>query len=163
MIFSAEYFHVEITDRIIALVVDHVEQRSNFGERVGHILQKFLHLCQFFIIGNLALKQYHQFAGRRSTYHHVTQHAFLSTQVEEWIVVGICVVTDTVPDAVGDIILKPALLNCQHLVESSGNMESYGIHLIVFHILFHFFLGQPSLVREGIFQLIAVEHGFFRT
>ena len=151
MIVSLENFHIQIADGIVALIIDNVQQRSNLRELVCNELQQCLHFLQFRIRSNLALQQHHEFTCRRSTNHHVTEHTLLTTQIEEGII------ADCITDLIRDIILQPALLNGKHLIESSRDMESHSIHLIILHVLLYFLLGQPALVREGKLQLVPVE------
>ena len=68
------------------------------------------------------------------------------SQIDERIIVFVSVVTYCVPDAVGYIILQPAFLNSQYFVERSRNVETYRIHLIVFHVLTNFLVCQPALI-----------------
>ena len=42
-------------------------------------------------------------------------------------------------------------------------METYGIHLFVYHILFYFFFRQPTFVRKSVLQFISVELCFLGT
>ena len=77
------------------------------------------------------------------------------------IVVLVGIVAHGVADAVGYVVLQPALLDGQHLVEGVGNVEAYRIHLLVHHILLNLFRRQPALVGESELQLVPVELEFF--
>ena len=42
-------------------------------------------------------------------------------------------------------------------------METYSIHLIIYHILLNFFFRQPAFVRKSVLQFISIELCFLRT
>ena len=54
----------------------------------------------------------------------------MRAQVNERIVVLVGIVAHGVADAVGYVVLQPALLDGQYLVEGVGNVEAYRIHLL---------------------------------
>ena len=112
---------------------------------------------------NFADHNHHQFAGRRGAHHHVAQHTLLRAEIDERIVVLVCIITDRIANAVGDVVLQPALLDGQYLVESPRNVEAHGIHLVVLHILLHFLCGEPALVGECKLQLVAIPFRLGRT
>ena len=162
MVVAFEHLHVEVTDGIVAFVVDDIHQRSNLRELVGHELQDFLHLAAVVVVRHLALQHHHQFARRRGTDHDVTQQAFLRAQVEEREIVGVGIVAHRVANLVGDVVLQPAFVDGQYLVECSRNVESHRVHLVVLHVLLHLLFGEPAFVGERKLQLVAVEARFFR-
>ena len=75
----------------------------------------------------------------------------------------VSIITYGIADTVGYVILQPALLYSQYFIESVGDMETYGIHLFVYHILFYFFFRQPTFVRKSVLQFISVELCFLGT
>ena len=162
MVVALEHLHVEVADGIVALVVDDIHQRSNLREAVGHELQNLFHLAAAFVVGHLALQHHHQFARRRGTDHDVTKKSFLRAQVEEREVVRVGIVAYGSANLVGNVVLQPALVDGQHLVERPRNMESHGIHLVVFHILLHLLFRKPALIGECKLQLVTVKAGLFR-
>ena len=87
----------------------------------------------------------------------------MRAQVNERIVVLVGIVAHGVADAVGYVVLQPALLDGQYLVEGVGNVEAYRIHLLVHHILPDLFRREPALVGESKLKLVAVELRFCGT
>ena len=87
----------------------------------------------------------------------------MRTQVDEGIVVLVGIVAYRIADAVGYIVLQPALFYGKHFIESIGNMEAYGIHLFVHYILLNLFCCQPTFVGKSVLQFIPVELSFFWT
>ena len=69
-------------------------------------------------------------------------------------------IADCITDLIGNIILQPTLFDSKYLIESSRNMESDSIHLIILHILLDFFFGKPTFIRESKLQLVTIEHCF---
>ena len=55
---------------------------------------------------------------------------------------------------------KPALVDGQAPCRTPRNMESHGIHLVVFHILLHLLFRKPSLVEKCKLQLVTVKRVF---
>ena len=58
-------------------------------------------------------------------------------------VVLVGIVAYRIAEAVGYIVLQPALLYGKHFIESIGNMEAYGIHL--FLSLIHIWTSTPLI------------------
>ena len=64
------------------------------------------------------------------------------------------------PYSVTQAVVKPlhesTLFNIEYLVKRTGNMETERIHIVVLCTGLYLFPGEPALVAEGKFQLIAV-------
>jgi hypothetical protein len=76
------------------------------------------------------------------------------------------VIIRSIADTVRYLILKPALIDVEHLVKRSRNMESKSRLLtlsVVFRVikLCQFLLSEPPHVTERILQFVAVTHSLF--
>ena len=90
----------------------------------------------------------------------IAQHPFLRTQIDERVIVLVGIVAYRIADTVGYIILQPAFLYGQYLVEGVGNVETYRVHLLVHHVLPDFFRSQPAFVGKSVFEFIPIELRF---
>ena len=66
-------------------------------------------------------------------------------------------------DAVGNIVLQPAFVNIQYLIEHSRNMETDTVHAVERFAGLHLLFRQPFLVRKGKLQFVTIKLRMFRT
>jgi len=162
VVVALEHHDVEVVDGVVLLVVHHIEQGSDLRELPGHMSQECLRVVHILVGGYAYLEEHHEFAGARGANHQVAKEAFVIADVVEGQAVLVGIVADGVANLVADVVLQPALLDGQHLVEGSGDVEAHGVHLVVGHFCPHLLFGEPALVREGELELVAIELGLFR-
>ena len=101
---------------------------------------------------------HHQVACRGRTDHQRTDETLLIAQIEEGIpLMREAIGFDAVADPVGNIILQPALLNVEHLVEEGRDVETHTVPGIGRDTRLDLLFRQPFLVGEGELQFVAVE------
>ena len=155
MVFAPEDKDVLVGDGVVAFAIDDVHQRGNLGELSGYMLQQRLAPFLVFVEEN---NHDHQVSRRGRAYHQCTDKALLITQVEERItLVRKAILADTLPDAVRDVVLQPAFVDIQHLVEHPRDMEAHGIHIVEGLAALYLLLRQPFLIGKRELQLVAIE------
>ena len=104
----------------------------------------------------MKLNDHHPLAGVRVAYDNVAQQTCLSPEVEEFQAVFEGVVANVVSYSVVQVVHEPAFLYGQNLVEGSGDMESYAVHVVVFESRCHLLTCEPAFVTASELQLVTV-------
>ena len=154
--------HIEIADRVVALRVVDIEQRSDLGEggvQVGHHVECGL---LFLIRRDAKLHQEHDFARRGGAEHDVAHQSAIGTQVVEFQTASDGIVAQVVANAVVDVAHQVALVDVENLVECSRNVETERVHLREYFAAFHLFEREPLLIGETELQFIAILACFLR-
>ena len=99
----------------------------------------------------------HNLSRRGSAYDYVAHEPRLLFQVEK----GVVVVYGKLPYreayAVGVVVLKPALLDVEHLVEHTRYVESQRVAAVELLGRLQLLIGEPRPIRERELELVAVE------
>lgn len=144
-----------VGDRIVAFPVDDVHQRGDLRETPREMVEQGL--APWLVLVEEG-EHHHQVARRRRADHQRPHESLLRAQVEEGIsLVRQAIILDRQADLVGDVVLQPALVYVEHLVEHAGNVEPDPVHLLERLAGKDLLLRQPFLVGEGELQLVAVE------
>ena len=156
VVFPLEHHHFLVAKCVVALVVIHIEQRGDFGKSVSQMLHESQGLCTLLFVLNAELHQEHQLTCVGIANHQTAKQSLVVAQIVECQPVLQSIRTNIIADAVVDVVHQPAFLDVENLVESTCDVESHSIHLLIFHILTHFLFGEPTLVRKTEFELVAI-------
>ena len=103
----------------------------------------------------------HEFASRSGANHESAEEALLIAKVEESEAVGLGVRANFVADLVGNVVLEPALVDIQYLIEHARNVKAYAIELLWAMLFLHILHSEPLAIAESIFEFVAIEISFF--
>ena len=77
--------------------------------------------------------------------------------------VGLCVRANFVADLVRNIVLEPAFVDVEHLVEHARDVETDAVELFWAMLFLHVLHSEPLAIRESVLEFVAVEICFFGT
>ena len=98
----------------------------------------------------------HPFSRIAAPYYNIAQESRLPAEVKERQPMLIGIIADGIADVIVKVIHQPAFLYGIYLVESTRDVESYGIHLGVCSPRRYFLTRQPTFVAASVVQLVAV-------
>ena len=151
--------HLQVAEGVVAFLVVHVEQRGDLREAVGDVLEQGLGTLAVAFLLEMELHKHHPLPGVGVADHDVSQQAGLPAYVEIGHPRGVGKVAYGVAYLVVQVVHEHALLDGQHLVESSGDVEADGVHIVIYHAAFHLLAGEPPLVAAFKLHLVAVGSG----
>ena len=150
---SLETLKRQVVDDVVELRVDDQEQRHDLRE--GH-LQGGHQLVAHHLVLLADDEDDHELALRVAADDEVAQQSLMGTEV----VVGEMTLQREPPDKQSDVVrrvgLKVALFDVDHTVEELGQVEAQAFAGF-FVVRTWGAIGEPFAVREGVFQLVAIE------
>ena len=128
MVVALEYAHFQIAERVVALLVVHVEQRRYLRKHGCDVLHKTFCALLVALLVVMELYDDHPLPGVGVAYHDVAQEPVLLPEVEEGHADRQRIVAYRVAYAVVQVVHEHAPLYRQYLVERSCDVESDGVH-----------------------------------
>ena len=108
-------------------------------------------------VGAVALQNHHDFAGALGgADDEVAQVAGLAHHVAELEAVLAAVVADEEADFVAGLGLEVAVLHVENLIEAGWGVEAEDVAVEGLGVVVDLRLGEPAVVAEGVFELVAV-------
>ena len=150
---AAVAHHLQVVEGFVALVVQHVVEGGDCGELGQHRVQQRLNG----LVGAVALQNHHRFASALGGAHdEVAQQAGLAYQVVEGQRVPMGVVADEEADLVARLRLQPAVFHVDNLIEPRWRVEAHHLAVVLLRVVVDLLGGQPAVVAEREFELVAV-------
>ena len=160
MVVALKHHHVLVADGVVAFLVVNIQERGYLREVVSHMLQQ--RLCAILVawLVVVELYDYHPLSSVGVSYYYVPQQPLLASEVEELHSVFEGIVAYGVSYPVVQVVHEPAFLYRQNLVESSSDVESYSVHVVVLESRRHLFPCKPSFVAAAKLQLVSIFESF---
>ena len=163
MVVALEHDDVLVADGVVAFLVVHIHESRDLWERVGNMLHEVESALLVAILVVVELHYHHPLARVGVADDNIAKQAVLLPQVKERERVLKGIVADGVADAVVQVVHQPAFLNGQNLVESTRDMESDAVHVVILESRSHLFACEPALVAASELQFVAVFPCLLRT